>query len=243
MAAPAPQAATPTSYTPILTDALRLVRVLYEPGKVFDEQKAKPTWGLPFIVIAIVCLAISFWQLPYTVRVIELAVQARPNAPQVPASALRTQAMIGMVILPIFFLIAAVVSAGIMYMIVSVGGSSARFRGLMSAAVFSAVLTPITLLLQGVILRMRGAPGEAISVIADAQPPLGLNVLVTAESTGRFVGALLAGIGPLPIWGLFITAVGVMRLEGVKKGTAWSAAIVSYVVLLLIGASLSMLQR
>jgi hypothetical protein len=219
------------------------VRVLYAPGSTFEEQREKPTWFLPWLIIAIVCVGIGFWQLPYTQRVIELALASRPNPPQVSPSVLRTQAMFGVVVTPVFFLIAALVGAGILFLLVSIAGSSARFRGLLSATVFAQVLVPITLILQGIILRMRGAPADAISTMADAQPALGLNLLVSPESTGRFVGALLAGIGPLPIWSLFITAIGIMRLEGVKKSTAWTAAIGSYVVLLLVGAGLASLQR
>ena len=242
MAAPAPQAPAGGSYIPIVTDFMRLVRVLYAPGAVFDEQKEKPTWFLPWLVIAILCVAIGFWQLPYSQRVVELAIQAYPNAPQLTADQLRSRSIIGLIVTPIFFLIFALVSAGILYLAVSVLGAKARFKGLLSVSVFAQVMLPITLILQGIILRMRGGPSEAITTMMDAQPALGLNVLVGAD-TSRFVTALLAGIGPLPLWALFITAVGIMRLEGVKKNTAWTAAIASFVVMLLVGAFLASLQR
>lgn len=218
------------------------MRVLYAPSAVFEEQKEKPTWFLPWLVITILCAAIGFWELPYSQRVVELALQAVPNAPQLSPEQLRSRAMFGLIATPIVFLILALLGAGILYLAVSIAGGKARYKGLLSVNVFAQVLLPITLILQGVILRMRGAPSEAITSIADAQPALGLNVLVSAE-TSRFLFALLAGIGPLPLWGLFITAVGVMHLESVKKSTAWTAAIASFVVMLLIGAALTGLQR
>jgi hypothetical protein len=242
MAAPAPQAPVGSSYIPIVTDFMRLVRVLYAPSAVFEEQKEKPTWFLPWLVIGILCMAIGFWQLPYSQRVMELAIQAFPNAPQLTADQLRSRSMIGLIVTPIFFLIFALLGAGILYLAVSVAGGKARYKGMLSVSVFSLVMLPITLILQGIILRMRGGPSEAITTMMDAQPALGLNVLVSAD-TSRFVTALLAGIGPLPLWGLFITAVGIMRLEGVKKNTAWTAAIASFVVMLLVGAFLASLQR
>ena len=238
MAAPAPQAPAAASYIPIVTDAMRLVRVLYAPSAVFEEQKEKPTWFTPWLVIAIICVGIGFWQLPYSQRVMELAMQAFPNAPQISAEQMRSRATIGLVVTPVFFLIFALLGAGILYLAVSVAGGRARYKGLLSINVFAQVTIPITLILQGIILRMRGGPSEAITTMADAQPALGLNVLVSAD-TGRFVTTLLAGIGPIPIWALFITAVGLMRLEGVKKNTAWTAAIAAFVVMLLVGASLA----
>jgi hypothetical protein len=241
MAAPAPEAPAAPSYTPIVTDVMRLVRVLYEPSKVFEEQREKPTWFVPWLVIAIVCVLIGYVQLPYTQRVIELALQAFPNAPQLSDAQLRSRAMFGIIVTPIVFLIFAFLGAGILYLIVSVGGSGGRYRGMMSATVFSQVLVPVTLLLQALILRMRGSPADAITAIADAQPALGLNVLLTSDS--RFLQTIYAGIGPLPIWSVIIVAIGLMRLEKVKKNTAWGAAIASYVLMLLIGAALSGLQR
>ncbi len=243
MAAPAPQAPATTPYTPVLTDFLRLVRVLYAPSQVFEEQRDKPTWFLPWLVIGIICAVIGFIQLPYSQRVIELALQAIPNAPQLTPSQLSSRAMIGVFFTPVVFLVFALIGAGILFMIVSVGGSSARYKGALSVTIFSQVLVPITLILQGVILRVRGAPAEAITTMQDAQPALGLNLLMSTEGSSRFVATIMGGIGPLPIWGLIITAIGLMRMEKVKKGTAWTAAVVSYVITLLVGGALSGLQR
>jgi hypothetical protein len=241
MAAPAPEAPGAPSYTPILTDVMRLVRVLYEPSKVFEEQREKPTWFVPWLVIAIVAMAIGFFQLPYTARTVELMIQAYPNAPQLTAEQLRSRAMFGIFVTPVVFLIFAFIGAGILFLIVSIMGSSGRYRGMLSATVFSQVMLPITLLLQALILRMRGSPADAITAVADAQPALGLNVLMPSDS--HFTQAILAGIGPLPIWALIIMAIGIMRLEKAKKNAAWTAAIGSYVLMLLISAALAGLQR
>lgn len=241
MAAPVPPAQAPaaSSHIPFVTDAMRLVRVLFAPGAVFDEQKEQPTWFVPWLIVAILCVVIGFWNLPYSQRTIELALQNYPNAPQLTDAQMRSRAMMGLPFLPIIFLIFALIGAGIMYLVVTIFGGRARFRGMLSASVFSQVLLPITLLLQCVILRMRGSPAEAITTMADAQPALGLNVLLTSDS--RFMQAIYAGIGPLQLWAIFIMAVGVTRLESVKKSTAWWAAIIQFVVLLLIAAGLSTL--
>ena len=243
MAAPEPQAAAARPYTPILTDATRLARVLVSPRAVFDEQREKPTWFLPWVVVAIICIAIGIWQTPYTMRMIGLALEARGSTAQVPAGAMHTQAMIGSVVAPIIFLVFGAIGAGILYLILAVTGSSVRYRAMLSATIFSLAVVPIQFLLQAVILRLRGAPDVAISSLADAQPSLGLNILMPADSTSHFLNALLGGIGPLPIWALIITVVGIMRLDNVKKGPAWTAALVEFVVMLLVGAGLASLQR
>jgi len=244
MAAPEPQATAAPSYTPILTDATRLARVLVSPRAVFDEQREKPTWFLPWLVVAIIVVAFGIWQTPYTQRVIELALEARGTTTQLSPSAMRTQAMIGSVFAPIAFLIFGAISAGILYLILAVTGSTVRYRSMLCAVFFSEAVLPIQYLLQSIILRMRGAPDVAITSVADAQPALGLNLLLPADaSSSHFVSALLGGIGPLPIWALIIMVVGIMRLDNVKKGAAWTAALASFVILLLVGAGLASMQR
>jgi hypothetical protein len=243
MAAPEPQAAAARSYTPILTDAMRLARVLVSPRAVFDEQKEKPTWFLPWLVVAVIVAAIGIFQAPYTLRMIELAVEARGATAQVSPSALHAQATIGAVIAPVAFLIFGAISAGILYLILAVTGSTVRYRSMLSAVFFSQAVLPIQFILQAVILRVRGAPDVAITSMADAQPSLGLNLLLSSESTSHFLNALLGGIGPLPLWALIIMVVGIMRLDDVKKGAAWTAALGSFVILLLVAAGLAGLQR
>jgi hypothetical protein len=66
---------------------------------------------------------------------------------------------------------------------------------------------------------------------------LGLNLLLPADTTiPSFVQGLLSGIGPLQIWALIITAFGVATLEKQTRAAAWTAAIASYAVLLIVGA-------
>jgi hypothetical protein len=156
---------------------------------------------------------------------------------------MHTQALVGSIVAPIAFLIFGAISAGILYLILAVTGSTVRYRSMLSAVFFSQAVLPIQYLLQTLILRLRGAPDIAISSMADAQPSLGLNLLFSSDTTSHFLNALLAGIGPLPLWGLIITVVGIMRLDNVKKGAAWTAALGSYVILLLVAAGLASLQK
>jgi hypothetical protein len=243
MTAPEPEAVTPQPYIPLVTDAWRLVRVLVSPGRVFDEQQAKPTWFLPWLVIAIVAIVIGIIQSPYAERAIQLALEARRPGMNVPPSALHVQAMVGTVVAPVVFLLMAAIGAGIMYLIASVGGASVRYRGMLSATIFAQAVLVVQLVLQALMLHLRGAPGTAITSLMDAQPALGLNLLLPADaSPSGFVWTLLGGIGPLPVWALVITGIGILRLEKTKRGPAWSAAIGSYVIMLLIGAGLAGLQ-
>ena len=92
--------------------------------------------------------------------------------------------------------------------------------------------------LTSVALRMRGGP-ESVTSLADMRVSLGLDLLLSSESTiSGFLRGLLGGIGPISIWGLAITAIGVATLEKQPKGAAWTAATASFVVMLVVAALL-----
>jgi len=73
----------------------------------------------------------------------------------------------------------------------------------------------------------------------DLRVSLGLDLLLSSDSTiSGFLRGLLGGIGPISIWGLAITAIGVATLEKQPKGAAWTAATVAFVVMLVVAALL-----
>jgi len=243
MTEPTPAAApTPASSgIPFVTDLGRVVRVLFSPTAVFEEQQARPTWFLPWLVIALMAVGVGLTTLPYTDRMMELGMAARGAAGQPVPPSVRTFTRIAtMVGAPIAFLILALISAGIMWVTLMLTGAKVRYRGLLSAAVFSLSTGVIAVALSAIVLRLRGAPAEAIRNMQDARVSLGADLLIPADATvSPFLRALLGGLGPIQIWGLIITAIGVMVLEKQDKGSAWMAALASYVVLLIVGGLLA----
>jgi hypothetical protein len=238
MTTPETPAASPaTSYTPVVTDIMRVLRVMFSPTGVFEEQREKPTWVLPWLIISVMLIAIGLVMAPYQRHAMELAVQAR-GGQAVPQSALMIGKVFAIVGVPIFLLVAGLVSAFMMWVVLLATGGQVRFKGLFSVAIFASVLGVVQAVLTSVALRMRGPP-ESVTSLADMRVSLGLDLLLPPESTiAGFLRGLLGGIGPISIWGLAITAIGVATLEKQPKGAAWTAATVAFLVMLVVGALL-----
>lgn len=233
MTVPEPQGAA-TAYTPVLTDFLRVARVLFAPTAVFEEQREKPTVWMPWLVISVFLLAIAIFMRPYTMRMMELAAAARGTP--MPTGAASVSSVIAIIASPLGFLILGLISAGVMWLSLMATGGEVRFKGLLSAAIFSLPAAVIQVLAQSVVLALRGGP-DAVSTAADMRVALGLDLLLPADSgLSPFLTAILGGIGPLQIWALVITAIGVATLERTSKGAAWAAASAAYVVLLVVTA-------
>ncbi len=222
---------------PIVSDAVRLLRVLISPGAVFTEIQDRPTFWGPFIVIAIVNAVLSFLQRPFSQRIGQL-MSERAGRPMPEPSTLKT--VLGVVVSPLFPLILILVVAGVLYVLVSVFGGTTTYKKMMAVAVFTWPVTLIQILVSWVILTNRGI--AAINGPQDMFVSLGADLLLPGDmQVGTFVRLLLAGIGPLPIWKVTITAVGLMVMGKTGKNQGWTAALIIYALALLVAATVGTL--
>ena len=238
MAAPEPQAPAAVAYTPVVTDLLRLIRAPFAPRGVFEEQRDKPTFWLPWIVLSVLFAVVTVIGLPVTLQMARLGAEAKGQP--FPASAESITRIIAVVGTPIGLLIGVLIGAVVLYLVVMVTGAQARFKGLMTVSLFVAPITLIQTLVTTVALKMRGV--ETIQTLADARLTFGLDNLVSAEyaEAHRAIAAVLRGIGPFEIWALVVTAIALAALEKVPGKKAWTAATAAFVVGLVIrgGAAL-----
>jgi hypothetical protein len=225
---------------PIVSDALRVLRVPFSPGAVFSEMVAKPAWFVPWLTISLICVLIGILTLPYTERIMDIAMATRAQGQQIPAAAKKIGMIFAFLGLPILALFLSLIGALIMWVTLMLSGGKVRFSGLLSASVFAKVMLAFQSLITVLIWKMRGAPAAAIQTMADAQVAIGADLLLPGDNpVSPFLRVLLGAINPLSIWGLVITAIGVMVLEKQSKGSAWTAVIVAFAILVLISAVLA----
>jgi len=211
---------------------LDLVKVLYEPGPVFQRVAEKPSFLVPFIGISVVQIIIGIVNLPY----LKVALQAQMA--QAPAGAPDPSkfAAIGLVFVPIVIALILLVSAFLLWVLVSLVGGDGKFGTLLSVATYSAVLSVILLGIVGtIVLHVQGPQG--LTSPADMQPALGLDLL--APGAKGFMGAVLKGINPFSIWGLVLTAIGVSTTHRLSKSSGYMVATGALVIGLLIAGGLA----
>lgn len=236
----APDTASPSSspsYTPVVTDAMRLVRVLFSPGAVFGEIKEKPTFWMPWFIISILFAVVQFLQGPFQTRVREIMMQQ--SGRELPAGATGPIAqIIGAVFTPVVVLAIAAISAAVLYGLTAAFGGEATFKKMLTVTIFMWPLEVIRQVLTYAVLSMRGV--ESINSAADIWVSLGADLLLPADaSVGTFLRAVLAGIGPIQVWSAAICAFGITTLTGLEKGKAWGVAIISWLIGVLITAGLA----
>jgi hypothetical protein len=213
---------------------LDVANVLFEPGAVFERVRARPSFLAPYITIMAVQVIVFFVNLP----ILQIAVQAQMGAAAAGRPAPSAGMLVGfglgflLIILTIVFLI----SGTILWVLVSVFGGDGKFTTLLSVSLYSAVPAAALLAIVGtIVLHIQGTAG--ITSPADMQPALGLDLL--SPGAKGFVGAILKGINPFSVWGVFLTAIGVSTTHRLSKGTGYTVAITALVIGLLVGGSLA----
>ncbi len=233
-AAPPVSASTDTSF---MADAVRLVRVLFSPGAVFGEIQNRPTFWRPWILVSIVSVIITYLQRPFQQRVQSIIMEhaGRPMPADTPL-----KMVLALCASPIVVLVLMAISAVILYGLASAMGGEVTYKKMLSVVAFSFPPILIQQIITVAVLMTRGV--QSISGPADMFVSLGADLALPADaSVGYFTRFVLAGIGPLQIWALVIVAIGVMVMGKTSKGSAWTAAIIHFIILLVAFSALGAL--
>lgn len=213
---------------------LDVVKVLFEPGAVFERVRSRPTFLVPYVVLMAVQIVLFFVNLSYLQVALQTQMQAAGRP--VPSSGLLVGFGLGglVIVLTLVFL----VSGFLLWVLVSLFGGEAKFGTLLSVGLYGAVPSVILLSIAGtIVLHMQGTGG--LTSPQDMQPALGLDLLVPGAK--GFMGAILRGINPFSIWGVVLTGIGVSTTHRLSRGTGYTVAGIAFVIGLLIGAVLSSL--
>jgi hypothetical protein len=126
-------------------------------------------------------------------------------------------------------LLLCAIVGGVLYVLVAMLGGQTSYKKMITVSVFTWPVTLIQLAVTWVVLNNRGV--GSITGPQDMFVSLGADLLLPGDmQIGTFARLLLAGIGPLPIWKLTITAVGLMVMGKMTKGSAWTAALIIFVL-------------
>ena len=212
-----------------------LIKVLFEPTAAFERVREKPRFLAPFLTLAVVTVAITALQLPYTKAALAAQFAQTPNMTPEQAQTGMKFAAIGIVVAPIVYGLFLLVNALILWVSTSVLGGEGKFTTLLSVTTYASITYTLLQLIGVVVLTMRG-PGSITSML-DLQPSLGLDLL--APDAKGFMLGLLRGINPFTIYGVFLTGLGIAVTHKTSKGVGYTAATIQFMVALLIGAALT----
>jgi hypothetical protein len=227
----------PDHHRGLMGAVLDLVKVLYEPGAVFERLRERPRFLAPVLALILLALVIGLLARPYVEAAIGgmMAQQAGAGGQQMsPGTAAMLQIVASVVFLPIIMLLAG----GILWVVVSLFGEQASYRHLLSVSCYASTLYILQLAAGLLVLSLRGA--ESVTSPADLQPALGLDLLVPGAK--GYLGAVLKGVNVFSIWGVVVQGIGITKTHNTSRETGYGAAAAAFVVALLVFSLFALLQ-
>lgn len=198
-----------------------LLGMITSPSVQFDRIRERPLiWGAMSIII--ILFIIGAWLTSLSVE-IEIDEEFQGFFKVV----LTIFIIIGGIIGPLF---GTLVSSVIHLLIAKVVQSKVSFKQLFSMNTYIMIVSVISMLVNGVILRVIN--------VDSAQLPTSLGSVIEADGA---LGAVLGSLEIFAIWSVILVAIGLHKVAGFSKGLAWTVSIaflVTSILFALIGASI-----
>ncbi len=208
---------------------LDVFNVLHEPTAVFERLREKPRVLVPYLVIAVITVALAFAMRPVYEAAFSGIVANLPPEQAARVDPAR-QTLFIIAIAPINILVMLAIGAGLLWVLTSLTGGEARYKMLLSVLAHAWVTFLLVSAVSAVIIFTRGV--ESVTSFQDARAAVGLDLL--APGARGFVGGFLNAINPFSVWGVWLTGVGIAVTHKVGRGTGIVVAAIAF----LIGASL-----
>jgi len=214
-----------------LGDALDLFNVLHEPTAVFNRVNERPRVLIPWLVLGVFLIVLAILVQPFQAAAFE-AFKATLTPEQVAQMGNRGAGggPVGMALYPVLVFIGVAAGAGLLWIGVSLTGTQARYKTLLSVLTYSCVTYVLFSVVVVLVLKVRGI--QAITGFADLRAPLGLDLLV--PGAGLFAGTVLNGINLFSVWGVWLTGTGISVTHKTSQAAAIAVAAAAFLIMLFI---------
>ena len=165
-----------------------IVDIFVDPGKVFHRIRAGAGWWQPYLFTTVIGVVLGWLSLPINRRVMEL--NERGIAPEQLDAMLENIdrfGWLGLIAVPIVYLLILAVMGGIVHLVISMISSEAGFKRTMSLLAWCGLISILGQIIRVAIILSRGV--ETIEFAADAR--ISLSLAAFLPEAGGFGRALL----------------------------------------------------
>ncbi len=230
MAASIPAPTTSGSGT-ALSSALDLFNVLHEPAAVFRRVNERPRVLIPWLALGVLLIVMAVLTQPFQAAAFE-AFKSSLTPEQAARMGNRGGGggPVGFVLYPVMVFIGVAAATGLLWIGVALSGSQGRYKTLLSVLTYACVTYVLYSAVTVLVLKVRGV--QAVTGFQDLRAPLGLDLLV--PGAGFYSGAVLNGINPFSIWGVWLTGTGIAETHRTSRGGAIAIATGAFLIMLLL---------
>ena len=201
-----------------------LLNIIIEPGKVFQHIKEKDDWWIPFIVVVVFALIVTWVSAPAIHRLTVQKMAEMGVGRELP----KGLGVIQYILIPIFTIIIWFSISFIFWMISNSLGSKWDYIKALDLFAYSTVVMVIKHIITLIVLLMRGL--QNIVTFKDLRVATGLDLFFHPENPRLY--ALVSGIDIFEIWIYTLVAFGISEIAGISKKKSAIASIATFIVAL-----------
>jgi hypothetical protein len=208
--------------------ASKVLNLFFEPRKLFQSLNLKPTWVVPFIIVALLGMGFFYYTYPY---IMDQQVQRIQDNDRIPQQAkggiiekLKEQdhpPLWQMGIAPVGTLVSFVVIAAVLFFVFNVllGGDSS-FRRVFSLYCYSSLVAIPSMIVKFPLIMAKGNMNVQTS----------LALLLSPDSQGSFLNSVLSSFDIFTIWQVILVSIGLGVMYKFSTKKAFVAVLVLWVI-------------
>ena len=208
--------------------ASKVINIFFEPKRVFESLKIKPTWLTPFLVVIVLAMGSFYYTYPFIMDQQIQKIQENERIPeehkQRIVEDLKEQdhpPLWQMAMPPVFGLIVLVLVAGILYFVFNVlmGGDS-NYRSVLAVYSYSGLVQVASMIVKFPLIMIKGNVNVQTS----------LALLLPVEAKDTFLYGVLSSFDVFNFWQVILVSVGmgVMYKHSTKK--AFTAVFILWII-------------
>lgn len=216
--------------------ASKVFNIFFEPRKVFESLKIKPTWVVPFIIVALLGMGFFYYTFPYMMNQQVQRIQENERIPEDQKERIietlkekEHPPLWQLAIAPAGSLIALVIVSAVLFFVFNVlmGGDS-TFRRAFSVYCYSALVAIPSMIVKFPLIMSKGNLNVQTS----------LALLLSADAKDTFLYSVLSSFDIFTVWQVILVSMGlgVMYRYATKK--AFTAVFILWIVWILLKSGL-----
>ncbi|MCK4427309.1 MAG: YIP1 family protein [candidate division Zixibacteria bacterium] len=217
----------------------KVLNIFFEPRRVFESLKIKPTWLVPFLIAVLLAMGFLYFAFPL---IMDQQVQRIQEMEQIP-EARKLEIIEGMrekdspplwqlALPPVFGLIVLVVVAGILFFVFNVflGGDSTYSR-VFSVYSYSGLVAIPSMIVKFPLIMLKG----------DLDVQTSLALLLSANAKDTFLYSVLSSLDIFSFWQVILVSMGMGVMYKYSTKKAFIAVLVLWLIYILAKSGLTTL--
>jgi hypothetical protein len=217
--------------------ASKVLNTFFEPRRVFESLRIRPTWLVPVIIVALLGMGFFYYTFPYIMK--EQVQNIRDNDRIPEEQKERIIERMGeaehppiwqMAIAPAGTLISLVIVAAVLFFAFNVlMGGDAGFRRVLSVYCYSSLVAIPAMIVKFPLVMMKGNVNVQTS----------LALLLSPDDKGSFLYSVLSSFDIFTLWQVILVSVGLGVMYKFSTKKAFTTVVILWVVWILAKSGLS----